>query len=66
MRQWLRWRLRVFAFPCYECEHCVGQEPWHGCYCAYHGALSPCNRSNPRFAWLRNYLQRKLEPPSAG
>ncbi len=34
--------LRIALYPGYECEGCVGQDPQHGCYCAYNGAVAPC------------------------
>lgn len=37
-----RWLARL-CYPSYECEQCVGQEYWQGCYCAYHGASAPCH-----------------------
>lgn len=48
LRPWVRrlprrlyfW-LRRMAWPLYECQLCVGQEYWQGCYCAYHGAIAP-------------------------
>lgn len=33
--------LRNIAYPIYECEWCVGQEKWHGCYCSAHNAFAP-------------------------
>lgn len=36
----LLWRVRSWLYPSYECELCVGQEPWQGCYCAHHGAVA--------------------------
>lgn len=38
---WLHHLIYNAAYPTYECELCVGQEGWQGCYCAYHGAISP-------------------------
>lgn len=38
---WLHKLIHDTAFPRYECEQCVGQEPWQGCYCDYHGASAP-------------------------
>ena len=38
---WLHRALYALAWPAYECELCVGQEEWRGCYCAYHGASAP-------------------------
>lgn len=40
-RSWWR-RLHALAYPGYDCECCVGQEPWRGCYCAHHGCIAPC------------------------
>lgn len=34
----IRWAVLGVAWPTYDCELCVGQEPQQGCYCAYHGA----------------------------
>lgn len=47
----LYWAMYVVAFPRYECELCIGQEPWSGCYCAYHGAYYPGGGDAPR--WRR-------------
>ena len=33
--------LEAAAWPSYECEQCVGQEPSQGCYCAYHEGIAP-------------------------
>jgi hypothetical protein len=42
VRFWhVRHALREWVFPSYPCERCVGQEPQHGCYCAYHGFPLP-------------------------
>lgn len=27
--------------PGFECECCVGQEYWQGCYCGHHGCVGP-------------------------
>lgn len=35
----LKWRIRSFLYPSFECEQCVGQD--HGCYCAYYEAVAP-------------------------
>jgi hypothetical protein len=37
----LRNLLRRIAWPSYECECCVGQEAWQGCYCWHHGGTGP-------------------------
>jgi hypothetical protein len=52
LRGWLRTRL----YPSYECEQCVGQEPWRGCYCSYYGATAPGEGPGPIRAWLRRAL----------
>jgi hypothetical protein len=49
------WIVRL-AFPSYECEQCVGQEPWRGCYCAYYGASAP----NKGPEWWRYKLQQAV------
>ena len=42
-------RIRKGAYnklwPGYECEQCVGQEYWQGCYCAYYDAWCPAGPS---------------------
>ena len=37
LRRWIRKKL----YPSFDCELCVGQEYWQGCYCAYYGATAP-------------------------
>lgn len=38
----------VRLWPAYDCEQCVGQEYWQGCYCAYYGGWSPAGpRATP-------------------
>ena len=56
----LRAWLRRTGWPYYPCEQCVGQEPWQGCYCAYHDAYAPCSPDMPRKAALARWLWRKL------
>jgi hypothetical protein len=36
-----RWWVRRLLWPSYECELCVGQDAWQGCYCAYYGSPRP-------------------------
>lgn len=54
-------RLRRFlyelAWPHYDCELCVGQDPWHGCWCSYHGAPVPGEPPE----WWRFQLQRLIK-----
>jgi hypothetical protein len=45
------------AYPHYECECCIGQEWWRGCYCQYHDCIGPCEE--PRM-WHRFW--RRVEP----
>lgn len=52
-RRWLRARL----YPSYECEQCVGQEAWQGCYCAYYGATAPSEGPGPIRALLRDLAE---------
>lgn len=44
---------RNLLYPSYECEQCVGQEPWRGCYCAYFGCVAP----NKGCETWRSYLR---------
>lgn len=39
---WLHLALYDYAWPAYECERCVGQDQWAGCYCQHHGLPGPC------------------------
>ena len=50
--------VRRALWPPFECELCVGQEYWQGCYCAYHGATAPCD---PYVAWWRRWGRRAWE-----
>jgi len=52
----LRFRLQALAYPPYECECCVGQEPWRGCYCDYHGLVGP--GAEPE--WWRRVLRKVI------
>lgn len=68
MRQWLqrvrsriRWRLLALAYPTYDCQQCVGQEPWQGCYCAYHDCIAPCTQPTRWYRFLQ-WLIRKPKP----
>jgi hypothetical protein len=56
MKNWLR----KIGWPYYECECCVGQEWWQGCYCAYHDAYMPCWPHVPRHARVARWLYTKL------
>ena len=47
-RYWLLARL----WPSYECECCVGQEVWRGCYCAYYEAEAP---GQGNIVWWRRW-----------
>lgn len=53
---WLHLLLFDLAWPAYECTTCVGQEPWRGCYCQYHGAEAPCLGPS----WARHNIYRPL------
>lgn len=37
----LRTWLKRIAYPPFECQQCVGQEYWQGCYCVYNDASAP-------------------------
>jgi hypothetical protein len=52
---WLHELLFGLAWPTYECQSCVGQEWYHGCYCAYHNAFGPCD---PKGAFLQRTARR--------
>lgn len=54
--RWIWRRLTYLAWPNYDCEYCVGQEPQHGCWCAYHGAPAP----NTPPEWWRVRLQQLM------
>jgi len=56
----LRWRVRAWLWPSYECELCVGQEPWRGCWCAYHGAPRPNEGPSRSRVWARELATRWL------
>lgn len=53
----ISWMRKVYdlAYPPYDCEQCVGQEPWQGCYCSYHGAVAP---GENHVEWWRGLLRR--------
>lgn len=58
-----RWWLLSKGWPSYECEQCVGQEYYHGCYCAYYGAWCPAgpkDGTEPFSVWAGRWLYRKL------
>ena len=44
-----------WAWPSFECQQCVGQEYWQGCYCDYYGASCP---GGPGPEWWRLLLRR--------
>ena len=44
-------RLNRLAWPSYECLLCVGQEPHHGCYCAYYDAPAPMGAGDRPQVW---------------
>lgn len=50
----MRWWLYKLAWPSYDCEQCVGQDWWQGCYCAYYGASAP----NCGPEWWRVLMRR--------
>lgn len=52
----LRRALSARLYPSYECEQCVGQEPWLGCYCQHYGAVAPGIGPEAWRAWLRRVL----------
>lgn len=49
-------RLCNWAWPFYDCELCVGQEYWQGCYCAYYEADGPCSPYTPLWRMALRYL----------
>jgi hypothetical protein len=53
-RIWLYGRL----YPPYDCQQCVGQEEWRGCYCAYYGAPAPNVGPSRLREWLRSTAWR--------
>lgn len=55
---WLRRKL----YPSYECEQCVGQDAWQGCYCAYYGAPGPGEGPGRGLALLRELAEPILRP----
>jgi hypothetical protein len=54
---WLGWRLKRLAWPYYRCELCVGQDPQHGCQCAYYDCIRPCVSPERWRVWLRRALR---------
>lgn len=52
MRRLKNWLISK-AYPMYDCECCVGQDWWQGCYCHYHGAVAPCEGPTRRHEFLR-------------
>lgn len=48
-RYYVTWVIIRLLYPPYECEMCVGQEPWRGCYCAYYDAYGPAGVETPRW-----------------
>lgn len=45
--------VRRIAYPNFDCQLCVGQHSWQGCYCAYHGAVAPAGENDqPRWYHL--------------
>ena len=61
--KWFRrfyWRLRSWAYPGFDCQSCVGQEPWQGCYCSYHGCVAPCTGPTRRHVILRALIRSTL------
>lgn len=58
IKNWLRsirYAIRRAAWPVYECELCVGQDPWQGCYCAYYKSDRP---GGPDLPLWRRLLRR--------
>lgn len=56
----LRKRIYELAYPFYDCGYCVGQEEWHGCYCASVGAYSVGGDDPPWWVkLLRKFVKRK-------
>ena len=49
------WAWRRLCWPSYECQLCVGQDWWQGCYCAYHECAGPCAEP-PRWMRLGRWL----------
>lgn len=60
-----RW-LRAIGWPTYDCQLCVGQNHWDGCYCAYYNAYAPCGPEPPAWVevirWLHGFLFFDLSP----
>jgi hypothetical protein len=54
----LRWRLRRLTWPVYDCEQCVGQDVWQGCYCDYHGGVAPGVGPERWRVWLRKVVRQ--------
>lgn len=50
---WLHRLIYDFAWPPYECELCVGQEPQSGCYCAHYDCLLPGVPPERHHLWAR-------------
>jgi hypothetical protein len=60
--RWLYWKL----YPTYECKLCIGQEPWRGCWCAYHGAWSPDDQDGIEAPWWARIGRRFIKPETYG
>lgn len=56
----LRRSIRTFLYPGFDCEQCIGQDPWQGCYCAYYGATAPNYGPEPWRRLLRKAAERWL------
>ena len=56
----LKGYLRDKLWPSYECDLCVGQEYWQGCYCAYYEAWDSSGLSTPWWAEWGRRLYRKV------
>jgi len=52
----VRGRWHGLLWPDYRCEDCTGTG--QGCYCAYHGAISPGVGPEPWRVWLRKFPRR--------
>lgn len=56
----LKRQVRVWLYPYYDCQQCVGQEEWQGCYCAYYEAVAPNTGPEKWRIVLRKIAQRWL------
>lgn len=54
--------LNACGWPSYDCKDCVGAGLQHGCYCAYHGAVAPCDPEPRLIQQIARWLHRRLFP----